>query len=74
MGHIAKHTTLFHFTISLQDIVKKCEQYVSDHEDYERQHRSACTWLDEARAKYAACEALSNSMEDLQKKQSGVQV
>ena len=54
--------------------MKKCEQHVADHKAYDVTYASAAQYAADARAKYAACETLSSCLEDLQTRQTVVQV
>ena len=54
--------------------MKKCEQHVADHKAYDVTYAAASQYAADARAKYAACETLSSCLEDLQTRQTVVQV
>ena len=59
---------------NFQEIVKKCKQNASDHEDFNEKYASATKWLEEASRKYDTCAALTNGRDDIEAKRAVIQV
>jgi hypothetical protein len=59
---------------ALQEIVKKCEQNVSDHERYKESYSDCSAWLRNAKEKSRDCTDLSGSRAELDSKQDQVNV
>ena len=56
-----------------QQMLKKCEQNIEDHEEYESEYSSAAKWLRLAKERYAHCSKLSTHKDDLRARQTIVQ-
>ena len=61
-------------TLPLQELVKKYEQNVSDHESYDNKYNTAQTWVTDAQARFLQCDSPLSTHADLQTKQTIVQV
>ena len=57
-----------------QELVKKCEQNVADHEVYDEKYAAALKWVNDAQERFAACDGEKQTSDDLQTKQTIVQV
>ena len=60
--------------LNFQEIVKKCKQNASDHEDFSEKYASATKWLEDASYKYEACAALTSGRDDIEAKRAIIQV
>ena len=68
-------TTRYHALVNTtKDIMKKCEKNVKDHDTYTTLYDEAVAWLDDVKKKRARCAALGNTKDQLQAKQTIVQV
>ena len=64
----------YSFTSILQDAVKKCELNVEDHKEYKEKFGRAETCIRGIKEKYAQCSSLTNTKDDLEAKQTIIQV
>ena len=54
--------------------MRKCEQNVTEHEDYKEKYSVASRWVEGARSRYSECSTLGNTRTDLQTKQQTIHV
>ena len=66
--------TFHNFDVLLQDAVKKCEQNVEDHKEYKEKFGKAEICIRGIKEKYAKCSTLTNTKDDLEAKQTIIQV
>ena len=54
--------------------MKKCEQNVSEHEDFEEKYEAANKWVTEAQTRFSACDTPLQTSDELTARQATVQV
>ena len=59
---------------NFKEIVKKCKQNVSDHEEFNERCDSATKWLEKARQKYDTYTTLKGGRDDIEAKRAVIQV
>lgn len=69
-----RYSFIIMYFVSLQDILKKCEQNVSDHRNYLEKQSDCAQWLIKAKEKFDANADTIGSRSELEEKLEQIQV